>query len=179
MQLTPSPFLYNPETLQNSLVQEIRDFVLKDKNYPCVAAVKSIEQNEYLTGVYAGFGTALHWRDIRRDLQFFIQQHSQSKSPYLSYWAIFNDNVLFSEEDFELRLWNELSHLASAESKDHDWKHHSDDPQNPGFSLCVDGEKFFIVGLHSQSSRYSRRFKKPALVFNLMKQFEDRKETEG
>ncbi len=46
------------------------------------------------------------------------------------------------------------------------------DPQSPHFSLSIGGKGFFVVGLHPNASRTARRFKHPALVFNLHAQFE-------
>ncbi len=43
---------------------------------------------------------------------------------------------------------------------------------SPHFSLSFGGEAFFAVGLHPNASREARRFRAPAIVFNLHAQFE-------
>ena len=48
----------------------------------------------------------------------------------------------------------------------------SADPEDPHFSLSFGGEAFFVVGLHPEASRPARRFRRPALVFNLHDQFQ-------
>ena len=47
----------------------------------------------------------------------------------------------------------------------------SDDPDDPLFSFSFGGRAFFVVGLHPHSSRMSRSFRWPALVFNPHSQF--------
>src|SRR5690606_17759944 len=46
------------------------------------------------------------------------------------------------------------------------------DPEDPHFSLSFGNEAFFVVGLHPGASRPARRFRRPAMVFNLHDQFE-------
>jgi FPC/CPF motif-containing protein YcgG len=48
----------------------------------------------------------------------------------------------------------------------------SDDPANPHFSFSFAGQALFVVGMHPESSRLSRRFRWPTLVFNPRAQFE-------
>ena len=70
-------------------------------------------------------------------------------------------------------MWNELSHLSSIETKNNDWPiPELSDPNNPGFCLSIDGKPFFVVGVHPNSSRDSRKFFRPALVFNVFDQFQ-------
>ena len=40
------------------------------------------------------------------------------------------------------------------------------------FSFSLRGKAFFVIGLHPNASRLSRRYRCPALVFNLHEQFE-------
>lgn len=149
--------------------------LLMQKNYPCVAALKSYHNDEYFVGFYQKFGSGESWKDLRQDLLFFLKEQRKSSSIYLSFWAIFEDDDL-SEEDFESGLWKELSHLTSLEDRDEDWKSKfSSEPQDPNFRFCMDGSEFFVVGLHSASSRTSRRFSKPTLIFNVFEQFEELK----
>ena len=164
----------NPENSSaGKTVEEIRNFVLQ-KNYPCVAAVKSVTADEFLVGHYKDFGSGRHWRELRADLENFIIEQEKTNSTYLTFWAVYSGKNQFSEQDFENRLWNELSHLSSVEQRENDWATlNMSDPQNPGFCLSLNGKAFFVVGLHPQSSRLGRRFSSPALVFNVIEQFEN------
>ena len=48
----------------------------------------------------------------------------------------------------------------------------SADPDNARFSFSFGGRALFVVGVHPQSSRLSRRFRWPAMMFNPRAQFE-------
>ena len=153
--------------------EEIRQFVLQ-KNYPCIAAIKSVNADEFLIGHYEDFGSGKNWRDLRKDLENFIQAQEKTNSTYLTFWAIYSGKNQFTEQEFENRLWNELSHLSSSEQREKDWANvKTSDPQDPGFCLSLNGKAFFVVGLHPQSSRLGRKFSSPALVFNVIEQFEN------
>lgn len=164
----------NPEIPNaGKTVEEIRNFVLQ-KNYPCIAAIKSVKADEFIVGHYKDFGSGKYWRELRADLENFILEQEKTNSTYLTFWAVYSGKSQFSEQDFENRLWNELSHLSSAEQREKDWTTlTTSDPQNPGFCLSLNGKSFFVVGLHPQSSRIGRKFSSPALVFNVIEQFEN------
>ena len=49
----------------------------------------------------------------------------------------------------------------------------SDDPNDPHFEFSFAGRACFVVGIHPASSRWTRRFAWPTLVFNAHFQFEE------
>ncbi len=158
----------NPQTVGHAIRE-----LIQQKNYPCLAALKSLHQKDYQVGLYDKFGSAKSWRNLRNDLLFFIQEQKKSQSIYLSFWAVF-EPADFSEDEFETALWNELSHLTSVENRPTDWnENNTSDPLAPEFRLSLDGVDFFIVGLHAKSSRKSRQFPYPTLIFNVFDQFEE------
>ena len=147
--------------------------LISKKNYPCIAAIRSYHDDDYQVGLYGRIGHADTWRELRRDLLFFLQEQKKSASIYLTFWAIFEPGTL-SEDDFERAMWAELSALTSEESKDQDWRDPAHaDPSSKEFRFSLEGSEFFVVGLHPQSSRLGRRFSRPALVFNVFEQFEE------
>lgn len=159
--------------MASALSEEIKSFVLQ-KNYPCVAAIRSVKHRDYRVGVYSKFGTGESGRALRRDLQDYLVEQKRTGSTYLTYWAVFDAApVALTETDFEVGLWRELSHLTSAEQRARDWGDNVSDPEQPGFCLSIDGTAFFVVGLYPGSSRVARRFSRPALVFNTLEQFEN------
>ncbi len=181
----PTTHLYRPEKgnliSYHSLVakgdpakpvaEEIKALV-SQKNYPCVAALRSYHKDDYQVGFYGKFGEGEHWRELRNDLLFFLQEQKRTSSIYLSFWAVFEEQE-FSEADFETALWKELSFLTSEEDRKNDWPANSvQDPADPGFRFALGGSEFFVVGLHSQSSRQARRFSRPAMIFNVFSQFD-------
>ncbi len=146
--------------------------LLSQKNYPCTPALRSFNRGEYQVGLYKKFGTGYNWKELRQDLLFFTKKQKESNSPYLTFWAVY-ENLKMDEVEFEANLWNELSHLTSEELKGIDWPTGaSANPNDRNFSFCIGGESFFVVGLHPSTSRPARRFKWPVLVFNLFSQFE-------
>lgn len=171
MNLQPSPNLFSPAP-PDEFLAEMHDFILQNKGYPCVAAIKTMQQKDYLCGYYGRFGMADSWKSLRHDLQLYIERQKATGSDYFTFWALFEKEDYISEDDFEAGLWKELSHLTSEEEKSRDWLKDSTDPQDPKFTLNIAGESFFVVGLHPHSSRIARRFSRPALIFNLRRQFD-------
>lgn len=150
---------------------EIKNLV-SQKDYPCVAALKSYHKDDYQVGFYKDFGNGSSWRSLRNDLLFFLSEQKKTNSPYLSFWAIFDPTDL-SEEKFELDMWTELSNLTSVEDKQFDWpKTSNSNPEDKSFRFGLGGSEFFVVGLHSNSSRNARKFSRPVLIFNIFEQFE-------
>ena len=148
---------------------------LSQKNYPCIAALRSFFRNEYVVGFYDGFGEGRDWRALRRDLSWFLREQRRSTSPYLTMWAIFPTADTMDEARFEEEMWSELSHLTSLERKESDWGNAAPseaDPSSKDFSFRLDGEAVFVVGLHPLASRIGRRFPWTAMIFNAFDQFE-------
>ena len=154
--------------------QDVLDEIARmvtQRNFPCVAAVQSFHRKEYLVGQYGGFGEGLSWRGLRADLENFLAQQKSTNSIYLTFWAVYPDAPDYGIDEFEQRLWRELSSLTSQELKSSDWQSTQSDPAQPSFSFELFGEAFFVVGLFANSPRLARRFKYPALVFNVFRQF--------
>ena len=165
--------------------------MLTQKNYPCVAALRSFFRQDYLVGFYDEFGTGNDWQALRADLLYFLERVKTTRSPYLTMWAIFPDTASTDEATFERAMWNELSHLTSLESRASDWGDAGParseaegeslpeemDPSSRSFSLRLGGEALFVVGLHPNASRRGRRFPFTAFVINAFSQFEKLEET--
>lgn len=167
----PEPFALDEKSVENAL----RDFVLQ-KDYPCIAALRSLHQNESRVGIFRDFGSGRSGPALREALARFLQEQRETDSDYLSFWAIYDGERKFTEEEFEQRLWMELSSLSSEEQKEADWGRHDSNPESRQFSFCLFGEPFFVVGLFPGSSRRGRRFGRPALIFNVFRQFESLQE---
>lgn len=74
--------------------------------------------------------------------------------------------------EFEEVFWKYLLELKSLDSSPSDFRVDAD-PYSPRFSYSLHSEGFFILLLHPDSPRLSRRTKFPAIVFNPHQQFED------
>lgn len=146
--------------------------LLQQKNYPCIAAVQSFLKKDYIVGNYKNFGDGTHSYELGLALLDFKKKQQSSKSPFMSFWAVFEDEREMDEAEFETRLWRELSFLTSHEEFTASWDpHFSKNPEDKNFCFSLDGSAYYVLGLHPHSSRLARRFPYPALIFNLYDQF--------
>ena len=154
-------------------VREAINGLLTRKDYPCVAAMSAARNSEHRVGIYSAFGSGASSRALGRDLALFKAEQAASKSPYLSFWAVFDDAAPLTENEFETLMWKELSLLSASTPAASRWDPmFSSDPSDPKFCFSFEGDAFFLVGMYPRSSRLSRRFPFPAVVFNLYAQFE-------
>lgn len=153
--------------------------LLQQKNYPCIAALQSYHRKDYWLKSYENFGGCYQRPDLREDLLSYLSEYETSQSPFFTFWAVFNDVDNLDEDQFELSMWRELSSLTSTATHGSDTNpRFSSDPLSKNFCFTIGGHAFFVVGLHPASSRLSRRFPWPALVFNTFEQFETLKAKE-
>lgn len=118
------------------------------------------------------FGSGNSASKIAHALTMFRERQKRNGEPFLSFWAVWEDEGSLTEEEHEKRFWEELSHVAALSDKPWD-PLFSPDPSNKRFCFSFDGEAYFVVGLHKDSARMARQFPFPAIVFNLYSQFED------
>ncbi|WP_413944377.1 guanitoxin biosynthesis heme-dependent pre-guanitoxin N-hydroxylase GntA [Bdellovibrio sp. HCB-162] len=153
--------------------EDIRNLI-SQKNYPCVAAVQSLFRKEMLWDVYEDFGTGKNSRTLASNLISFKRKQLQDHLSFLSYFAVFPNDISRDEAEFEQGLFKELSAIWDHPDIAGEWdSQFSDDPDDKKFCFSLDGSAFFVVGLHPQSSRKARRLPYNALVFNLYSQFNE------
>jgi len=173
-----SPHLFYPAGLASrpkaaAAIGKAISGLLGRDNYPCVAALNAARNSQHRVGVYSAFGSGMSSRALGSDLALFKAEQAASKSAYLSFWAVFDDATPLTEEKFESLMWKELSLLSASTPAASRWDpKFSADPADPDFCFSFEGDAFFLVGMHPQSSRLARRFPFPAVVFNLYEQFE-------
>lgn len=153
--------------------QHIRSLIMQ-KNFPCVAAVQSLALKDYEIVEGRCFGSGRDSASIRQGILDFLETWKASRSTTSTLWITYPKDSVTSEDDFEKRFWDELSHLSSVELSKTDWAEGwSADPNDRNFTLCIGGFAFFVVGLHPHASRPGRKFPHPAIVMNVFDQFED------
>jgi hypothetical protein len=112
-------------------------------------------------------------RQLLSKLYRFIEEYKPSSNCFYSFVALFDRKGIENERDFERGLWAKLQSLHEADSHTYDWDSSvSRDPHSEDFSFSLGGEAFFIIGLNPHSRRKSRQYCRPALVFNMHRQFE-------
>jgi uncharacterized protein len=110
---------------------------------------------------------------LARDLAAFVRETPADAGTPLAFIAVFPECPPAHEQAFEHRLWGQLQLLHDRDDPAAGWDPTvSPDPADPRFSFSFAGRAFFVVGLHPETSRLSRRFRWPALVFNPHAQFE-------
>ena len=162
-------------SMNDSFETQIKELILQ-KNYPCVAAIAALARKDYKLHSYQSFGSGTSSEILAKDLIGFRDEYVKTKSSYLSFFAIFENSLELEmdENEFEARMWKELSYLTSIDGLSHQWDpNFSEDPQDKNFCFSLDETAFFVVGLHPKSSRKSRQFPVPALVFNVYDQFRE------
>ncbi|QNM83239.1 YqcI/YcgG family protein [Sphingomonas sabuli] len=155
------------------LVDRFRRFI-GDGGFPCVGAKAALNRGTMRFVVARDFKSA--WDDLRilPSIYAMVRDYREEPEPFQSLAVLFETGTPESEEEFEQQMWQRLQSLSDKD----DWLGQPPDPRvahdpaDPHFALSFGGEGFFVVGLHPHASRPARRFKTPALVFNLHDQFE-------
>jgi len=103
----------------------------------------------------------------------FVQEQMELDELFTTFVASFIGPQSADEKSFERLLWSQLQSLHEQDRVHHTWDPSvASDPQDPRFAFSFAGRAFFIVGLSAGSSRWTRRFAWPTLIFNAHYQFD-------
>lgn len=154
------------------IVNEYSEFLNK-KEFPCVAAKAAVSRNHIQCMVASHMACPAHDQTILQFLYNFVDSYRTSEGSYHSAAVIFKEPSAINETLFDTFLWQRLNSLSSMDKQtyNHDPRVDSD-PNSSRYSFSLKEEAFFILGLHPGSSRRSRRFKYPAMIFNPHTEFE-------
>jgi FPC/CPF motif-containing protein YcgG len=154
----------------------LRALVLNER-FTCIGAKSAFRRNAYRFGLYADMQDDGSIAGLARDLSTFVGELPTLASPFATYVASFAAPQSVDERTFERRLWAVLQALHDLDTAHHEWDPAvSADPEDVRFSFSFATTAFFVVGLHAASSRTTRRFAWPTLVFNPHRQFETLRE---
>ena len=149
-----------------------RQFVA-ESDFPCVGAKAAINGNCYRYGFYSEMNTADATIGLAHDLWTFAHEQTGFGTNYATFVASFAKPVIENEKIWEEMLWTQLQSLHELDNQHHAWDASvSSDTESADFSFSFAETGFFVVGLHPGSSRLSRQFAFPTLVFNPHAQFE-------
>ncbi len=161
-----------PSALLSFVHDSFRALVLNPQ-FSCVGAKSAVQTGSYRIGHYSELGSPGATAGLAHDLTTFIQDRPLMDGEFSTLIATFTGPVGTDEGEFERLLWNQLQRLHDLDFRQHRWDPTvSDDPNDPHFSFSFAEHGFFVVGLHPASSRFTRRFAWPTLVFNVHSQFE-------
>jgi FPC/CPF motif-containing protein YcgG len=150
---------------------QIDDFVSKAA-FPCVAAKSASVRGNIFEFIYQNLNESTDDTEILSTLDRFMDI-SDRRHDFCSFVAAFQEPLHASELEFEESMWRRLQALHDLDARSCAWDSSvSCDPASPDFSFSLRGRAFFVIGLHPNASRRSRRYHLPALVFNMHEQFE-------
>lgn len=150
--------------------EEFREFIL-GRNHPCVMAQTVFTMDKVDFHVYEELGSRVTAAKILEDIKTYLSRYDFDSNDFLTFFAVFKEQNMLSEEEFERLLWKQLQFLHEVDEQPWD-PDVSADPAHKDFSFSINGKAFYIVGLHPGSSRKARQSPYPAIAFNLHWQFE-------
>ena len=160
-----------------NIVAEFIEFI-SNKIFPCIGAKTALAKNQVQCMVAGNMACPSHDKDILEYLYNFTIRYRSTGGNFHSAAILFTGPKNISEAIFETLLWQRLQAISDLDAVTYGYdKRVSADPASPDFSFSLKEEAFFIVGMHPSSSRMSRQFNYPALIFNPHSQFEAMKET--
>lgn len=146
---------------------------LKNKQFPCIGAKASLAKNQVRCFVARDLSCPADDLSILEFLYNFIDEYRQSEEMFYSAAVLFKGPQVVSEEMFEQLFWKRLQAISDLDAQKFPYDNRVDpDPASAKFSFSLKEESSFIIGLHPASSRESRKFEFPALVFNPHASFE-------
>jgi uncharacterized protein len=152
--------------------------LILNEHFSCVAAKSAVRQGNYQFGLYDEFASGPSSAGLARDLFSFVRAKTATEPEFRTFIASFDGPPPPDEATFERLLWSTLQQLHDLDVVHHEWDRQSNpDTADAEFSFSFAGTAFFVVGLHAASSRTTRRFAWPTLVFNPHQQFDRLRET--
>jgi FPC/CPF motif-containing protein YcgG len=154
-------------------IEENYHSFLNNRLFPCIAAKAALARQQIYCMVAGHMGCTRDDLTVLDFLYDFIEKYRLSHELYHSATVIFREPVDLDEDQFDNYLWQRLQSLAHLDAERYAYDSRVNaDPVSPFFSYSLKEEALFIIGLHPQSSRLTRRFSYPTLVFNPHQQFQ-------
>ncbi len=163
------------ETDENTGADLVADFAahVEARAFPCVGAKSALAHGSLK--IVPCRDIASSWDDLvmHQELLAWSKDYAANPDGFRSLAFIFREPFNGTEAAFETAMWDRIQSLTDKD----EWLDQpydqavSSDPEDPHFGLSFGGEAYFVVGMHAQASRPARRFRRPAMVFNLHDQF--------
>lgn len=149
-----------------------------NEHFSCVGAKAAVRHGSYRFALYPEFASPASCEGLARDLFTFTRERESFDGEFSTFVASFSEPLPPDEAAFERLLWTTLQQLHDLDAAHHRWSREvAANTSDPHFSFSFAETAFFVVGLHAGSSRATRRFAWPTLVFNPHDQFERLKKT--
>ncbi len=169
-----TPAHQSQNTVQPEHVRNAFHAFIDSKEFPCVAAKAALAKSHMKIFVAEHMACPKDDRDILEFIYQFVDDYRNSDKNFHTACVIFPSTGSIPEEEFDLLLWKRLQALSDLDAKQFSYDQRVEsDPSSSKFSFSLKEEAFFIIGLYPDSSRKSRQFKYPTIVFNPHEQFEE------
>jgi FPC/CPF motif-containing protein YcgG len=147
--------------------------MLTNPAFPCILGRSAFNNFAYRFGLYSSIQSRDAILGVCHDLCEFVDEQDSISQDFSTFVTCFRDPNPKDESDFEGLLWEFLQMLHDEDSQHSGWDPTtSSDPDHHNYSFSFAGRSYFVIGMHGLSSRFSRKFSYPAVVFNAHKQFE-------
>ncbi|CAL9285280.1 guanitoxin biosynthesis heme-dependent pre-guanitoxin N-hydroxylase GntA [Streptomyces sp. SudanB52_2052] len=146
---------------------------IESEEFSCLGA-KSALRRQSLRQAHVGvMGTESATAALHGALTEFVSRDLNPEQNFATIVAVFEGPLGLREPDFHALLWRQLTDLHAFDAdRGFAWAEGADsNPDSPKFGFSVAGHPFFVVGLHENASRITRRFPFPAMAFNSHHQF--------
>lgn len=145
--------------------------------FSCLGARSAVRREVWDFGVFGDLDDRSTTGAMHGALEEFIKNRVSLSQNFVTFVAAFRGPLDISEEKFEELLWTRLSWLREYERDRYAWAPDVDsDPGSEHFAFSIAEQSMFVVGMHAQASRISRRFPYPAIAFNPHSQFRQLRE---
>ncbi|MFE2205056.1 guanitoxin biosynthesis heme-dependent pre-guanitoxin N-hydroxylase GntA [Streptomyces rubiginosohelvolus] len=156
---------------QDPLIEDLCRWLISD-SFSCLGARIAVRHDSLRVVALGEMGTQATTQNLHAEITEFTEALLREDENFATFVALFNTPLQLSELAFEERVWAQLQALHEVDRKQHPWASDvSSDPETADFGFSVAGHPFFVVGLHPEASRISRRFRVPGLAFNSHQQF--------
>lgn len=162
-----------PSDHERQVHRAFHEFILND-TFPCVGGRSALSNGCYWHGIYKDMGSDGITDWLCSDIFDFVSVQNRFDHEFSTLAASFSGPASADDVSFEQSLWDLLQRIHDLDRSLLPWDPSvSADPADPDFAFSIAERGFFIVGLHPSSSRLSRRFTWPTLVFNAEYMFQN------
>jgi FPC/CPF motif-containing protein YcgG len=153
-----------PQATEAEVGVQLRAFLQGD-GFSCVGAKMAVERDTLIHRHYGALGSPESAAHLYGDVRDFAERREQIDLHFATFVATFDNSRDLDEGGFEQMLWRQLQQLHDLDGDEPSWHPDFDpDPLSNRFGFCIGGHPFFIVGLHGEASRLSRRFAYPSTL---------------
>lgn len=144
------------------------------ERFSCLAAKAALRRETLCSIELCRLASEETTTKLHAALTTFVESRLKPDENFATLVAVFDAPRGLSEQAFDVLLWEQLAALHEVDvARGYSWAREvAADPASTKFAFSVAEHPFFVVGMHDNASRISRRFPRPALAFNSHRQFQ-------